>query len=207
VPTSLTKEHRRDRERVLEDDEIAALWRAAERQCYPHGTLVQFLLLSALRRNEAAQLRRSEVDAEFTKITLPPARNKTKIVIQQPLSPAAAELLRSCPPGEWFFVGEYGKPFRNFSREKRTLDRMSNVGDWVLHDLRRTAATLMERAGVRVEVIEACLGHTKRGIVKVYQRHKHAEEKRQALEALAQMILSIVDPTAANNVIPLARGA
>jgi integrase len=57
----LTREDRAGRDRVLEDWELRSIWSACERQGHPHGTLVKFLLLTGLRRNEAAQLRRSEL--------------------------------------------------------------------------------------------------------------------------------------------------
>lgn len=62
----------------------------------------------------------------------------------------------------------------------------------MLHDLRRTAATLMERAGVLPHVIEAVLNHKVRGVAGVYRRHNFVEEKRDALERLANCIHGIV---------------
>jgi integrase len=88
IKTPLTKEDRKGRERVLDDHEIAAVWHAAQRQGRAHGTLVQFLMLTALRRNEAAELRRSEVVEGV--IRLPPERMKTSVAFTLPLSVAAA---------------------------------------------------------------------------------------------------------------------
>jgi integrase len=75
---------------------------------------------------------------------------------------------------------------------------------WTIHDLRRTAKTLMARAGVRPDISERVLGHVIAGVEGVYDRHSYAVEKRHALEALAALVGRIVSPSAAN-VLPLRR--
>jgi integrase len=57
---------------------------------------------------------------------------------------------------------------------------------WVIHDIRRSCATGLQRLGTRLETIEAVLGHisgSRRGIVGTYQRHAFETEARAALEA------------------------
>jgi len=190
VDSPLTKEDRRGRDRVLEDHEIAALWHAAD-HAGVFGKYVQFLLLSSLRRNEAAFLRRGEVDQEFTKITLAPERVKTRVAFTLPLSQAAADLLRRMPAdGELFF------PRGSVSRNKAALERLVNIPHWTLHDLRRTAATLMVRAGVLPHVVEKVLNHVTPGIAGVYQHHNWLEEKKAAMEALADLLSKIVEGNA-----------
>jgi integrase len=194
VPSPLPKRDRAGRDRVLDDHEIAAVWNAAARQGYPHGTFIQFLLLTSLRRTEAAQLRRAEVVNGVMR--LPPERTKNKEPFTLPLSAAAADLLASCPDGEWYFVGtRAGEPYSTFTHGKDALDKLTNVPHWTLHDLRRTAATLMERAGVLPHVIEATLNHKVRGVGGVYRRHNFVDEKRQAMEALANLVREIVGET------------
>lgn len=73
---------------------------------------------------------------------------------------------------------------------------------WVLHDLRRTAKSLMARAGVRPDISERVLGHVIGGVEGVYDRHTYRDEKADALKRLAALIDSIVNPPAAN-VIPI----
>jgi hypothetical protein len=80
-----------------------------------------------------------------------------------------------------------------------------------VHDLRRTAATGLQRLGVRLEVPEAILNHisgSRGGIAGVYQRHDWAAEKRAALDAWAAHVRSIVEGGIAGvNVLALARTA
>ena len=106
------------------------------------------------------------------------------------------------------FPGRNG-PFNGFSKAKEALDKVCGVKDWRLHDLRRTAATGLQRLGVRLEVTEAVLNHiagSRAGIVGVYQKHTWADEKRAALNAWGEHIAVIVEGrTAANNVTRLRR--
>lgn len=74
--------------------------------------------------------------------------------------------------------------------------RKGTVPHWTLHELRRTAKTLMARAGVRPDISERVLGHAIQGVEGTYDRHDYLKEKRDALEALATMIDRIV----ANNI-------
>ena len=70
--------------------------------------------------------------------------------------------------------------------------------NWSLYDLRRTAKTLMVRAGVRPDISERVLGHAIPGVEGTYDRHSYADEKRDALEKLATIIERVVNPVPAN---------
>jgi integrase len=72
---------------------------------------------------------------------------------------------------------------------------------WQLHDLRRTARSLMSRAGVRPDIAERVLGHAIKGVERVYDRHSYRDEKAHALRALASLIETIVNPV--DNVVAL----
>jgi integrase len=192
----LTEQDRKGRTRVLEEHEIAAVWHACERQGHPHGTIVRVLLLTACRVKEITQLRRAEVVNGV--IRLAPERIKTGVPLVLPLSKMALELLASCPPdSEWYFAGERsGGPFTAFSKPKRQLDAMLNIPHWTLHDLRRTAATLMaEQCEVHPHIVEAVLNHKggyKAGVAGVYNKAQYEARKRDALEKLADCIHQLV---------------
>lgn len=75
------------------------------------------------------------------------------------------------------------------------LEKLGVVRDWTLHDIRRTAATGLQRLGVRLEVTEAVLNHvsgSRSGIVGVYQRYGFAAEKRAALEVWGAEVQKLV---------------
>jgi integrase len=94
----------------------------------------------------------------------------------------------------YVFTRDGDKPVSDWSRIKRELDAKSGVAGWVIHDLRRTVATGCERLGVRLQVVEAVLGHSggsKSGIVQVYQRHNYKHEVRDALERWGQHVVTL----------------
>jgi integrase len=76
------------------------------------------------------------------------------------------------------------------------------VPGWVLHDLRRTARSLLSRAGVRPVISERVLGHSIRGVEQVYERYSYRDEKADALNKLAGLIASIIHPPT-GNVVPM----
>jgi integrase len=191
------------RARVLTDDEIRRLWQAADVMPGPFGHYVKFLLLTAARRNEAAHLRWSEIVA--TDWLLPSARNKTKKDLARPLSAAALAVLTRTPriAGSDFVFSADGRRLGGMARRKREIDEASGVAGWQLHDLRRTAKTLMARAGVAPHVSERCLGHVIGGVEGVYDRHSYASEMRVAYEKLAALLDQIVEPKA--NIVAVVR--
>jgi integrase len=167
--------------------------------------LVRFLLLTAARRNEAKLLPWSEINGAEWK--LPAARNKTKTELVRPLSKAAQALLQDLPRidgGELVFTGDGRRPM-SLIAPKHVLDAACGVSGWTLHDLRRTARTLISRAGIAADIGERCLGHTIGGVRHVYDKHKYQAEMAHAFEALAAQIKRIVSPPA-NVVTTLRRG-
>jgi integrase len=192
----------RRRQRTLDDDEIRAVWRAAEFHPSAFGCLVQLLLLTAVRRNEAARTRRSELVGDDW--TIPPQRCKTGLALVIPLSPAAKAVLAKIPligNSDLVFTTDGKVPIGGFSKFKRAFDQACGVTGWTIHDLRRTARSLMSRAKVPSDHAERCLGHVIGGIRGNYDCHEFYDEKKQAFEALAGLIDRILHPQ--DNVVPI----
>jgi integrase len=189
-----TKATERARERILDDAEIRAVWAAAGEMENAFGPLVRFILVTAARRNEAALMRRGEISGDVW--TVPAKRHKSKRDHAVPLSKAAQAIFDGLPiigDGDLVFTHDGKRPVRGFSKFKRTLDQLSGVTGWGLHDLRRTARSLMSRTGVNSDIAERCLGHVIAGVRGVYDRHSFLEEKRAAFEALAAEITRILE--------------
>jgi integrase len=191
------KEHARDR--ILSDDEIRAVWTTAEQGGGVFDRYLQFILLTAVRRSEGSDLSRSEISGATW--TIPAARYKTKIDFVVPLSAAAVELLTKLPVIEgcdYVFTTDARNPISGWTKFKADFDKRCGVTDWTLHDLRRTARSLMSRKGVPADHAERCLGHVIGGVRGVYDRHEYRDEKQRAFEALASIIERIVNPPAGN---------
>jgi integrase len=182
--TSLTA---RARDRILSAEELVAIWRALEQTPYPFGPFIQLLLLTAQRRDEVAHMRWSEIEGDLW--TIPRERYKSGRANAVPLSEPALRILRALPQSGPFVFSTTGHtPISGFSKAKEALDRLSGVTGWRLHDLRRTARSLMSQAGIRSEIAERVLGHAIPGVAGVYDRHSYLPEKRAALAALAAAV-------------------
>jgi integrase len=133
--------------------------------------------------------------------TIPGARYKTKIDHVIPLTEAARGAIERLPKiagATFVFSGDGKRAFSGYSKAKARFDKACGVTGWTLHDLRRTARSLMSRAGVNADIAERCLGHVISGVRGTYDRHAYFDEKKQALEALAALIGRIVSPPAGN---------
>jgi integrase len=196
------------RDRVLSDAELKALWSATLLPPSPFmlrfplgetiptpnvfGALVRFLLLTGARRGEATSLLWSEVEDGVW--TLPAAKNKTGETLVRPLSRAAQAVLATLPRiGDHVFTRSGTGPIGGLNECKKDLSYASGIDGWRLHDLRRTARTLLSRAGVPNDHAERCLGHVIGGVRGVYDRHSFRVEMAEAYEKLAALIREIVE--------------
>jgi integrase len=200
-PVVGTNKHSEDkpRERLLSDAELVKIWKAAPDNGY--GRIVKMLMLTGQRREEIGGLQWSEVEDDL--IALPGERTKNSRGHDLPLSPMALSVLEDQPhvKGRELVFGEGVNGYSGWSRSKDSLDEASGVKGWVLHDLRRTAATRMADLGVHPHVIEAILNHVsghKSGVAGIYNKSTYAAEKRAALELWAnhlQVALAQADGT------------
>jgi hypothetical protein len=87
------------------------------------------------------------------------------------------------------------KPVNGGGKAKRALDReMGNIPPWVLHDLRRVVRSNLSALGIPEHVAELAVGHARKGIQRVYDRHAYEVEIRDALEAWNARLREIVGP-------------
>jgi integrase len=204
------------RDRVLSDAELAALWRVADADGFPFGRLVQVLILTACRRDEARDAPWSEVDLDGRQWLIPGQRTKNSRDHLVPLSDPAAAVLESLPRIKskvpLLFTTTGSTPISGLAKAKARLHEAmtrelgTEPERWTLHDIRRSAITGLQRLGFPLEVTEAVANHksgTLAGVAGVYARHDYASEKRKALDAWAQHVMSVV----AGNVIPLRKPA
>jgi len=197
------------RDRVLDDDELRAIWQAADTMPYPYGPIMQFLSLSAVRRGEAAGLTIDELDLADGLWTIPAERSKVGKARKIPLSGAAVDILREAiaasPDDRLVFCYSPGQVPQNFAREKKRLDALCGVTDWTVHDLRTAIATGLAELGIDEATCDAVLNHmcsaSRSKIHATYQRTDRIEPRRVALETWAQHLLALAgEGPAASNV-------
>jgi len=197
------------RERVLSDSEIRLFWQACDDAGQPFGPLGKLLLLTGQRRGEVGEMTEAEISGDTWHLSSQRTKNGRAHVV--PLSEAAQAVLKGVERvrgTEGYLFTTTGKtPVSGFSKAHSIIAaKMAKlasqeagepveIAQFTWHDLRRTAATGMQRLGFPEGVIEAVLNHisgTKAGIVGVYQRHDYADEKRTALEAWGRYVTALV---------------
>lgn len=206
-------EQPKSRDRVLSDVELAEIWKACGDDDY--GRIVRLLILTAQRRDEVGGMQWSELDTAAKQWILPSARTKNHRDHVLPLVPAAPVLLppRRADRDHVFGdgprrEGDQHRGFSGWSKSKAALDARllaarktidagaEPVPRWTVHDLRRTAATVMaDRLSVLPHIVEAILNHVsghRAGVAGVYNRARYQAEMRVALELWTEHLFSIV---------------
>jgi integrase len=202
-----TKEKAGDR--VLSDPELRAFWVATEdldakrRDAVANGALFRAMLLTGQREGEVAGMRWEEIDPARREWTIPGARTKNSKEHVVHLGDLALAVL---PPAanrrDLAFSTTGNVPALGFGRAKSRLDAAmlkalredrddAELPPFVLHDLRRTATSLMARVGIEPHVADRVLNHvagTIRGVAATYNRFDYRNERRLALEALGWFI-------------------
>jgi integrase len=177
------------RERILSDSEIKTVWESLQdtsRESVVRRAL-KLVLLTAQRPGEVAGMHRREIEGEWW--TIPKGRTKSGREHMVYLTPTAIQLIGSAegyifPSSvvEDIDGGMLDQPILRMALS-RHVHRAGffQLPRWTPHDLRRTARTYMERLGIPEAHSEAVLAHSKKGIVKVYNRHEYEDEKKIAL--------------------------
>jgi len=195
----------KQRERVLDAEEIKALWRGIDNaKCTaPIKQALKFLLVTGQRTSEVAQMSWDEIDQDRRDWTIPGNRAKNKSEHVVPLSKFAWALLKEIKKtsngSDFAFPSVRNGVMRNvpvtspalgyaLRRNKETI----GVDDVRPHDFRRTAGTEMIRLGTSRFVLSCVLNHADRGVTSIYDRHSHYDEKRKALEAWGQHLRRLV---------------
>jgi integrase len=190
-------EGNKPRERVLSDDELAAIWRACRDD--DHGRIVKLLVLLAARRAEVGGMRWGELDMDKGTWTLPAARSKNARAHTLPLMARARSLIEAVPrmvSRDHLFGERAGGGFTNWGRYKDALDARSGVSGWTLHDIRRTVATGLGHLGVQPHIIEQILNHQsghRAGVAGTYNRSPYEREVRAALALWADHVRTLAE--------------
>jgi integrase len=171
------------------------------------------LLLTGARKGEIAAMRHSQLGADGI-WALPGEHTKNHAPLYLPLPQEALDLIAA----QWrvddqdLVFSITGKcEFKNWGHNKADFDRRVHrrlraqaraygqvpdeakaLPNWVLHDLRRTARSLMSRAKVRPDHAERVLNHKIAGVEAIYDRHSYEDEKRDALKRLADLVGQII---------------
>ncbi|EPK7483582.1 tyrosine-type recombinase/integrase [Proteus mirabilis] len=191
------------RERAMSPKEIGILFRELENySCYPTLKLaVKFVLLTLVRKSEFIHATWDEIDFKNRQWVIPKGRMKGRKEHVIYLSDQAMDILtgmKVCAMGsDYLMPGRYDikKPLSNAALNNvidGTVKRINEKGiefePVTVHDLRRTASTLLHEAGYNSDWIEKCLAHVQNGVRAVYNKAEYAEQRRKMLQEWADMV-------------------
>jgi integrase len=190
------------RERVLSDQELAPILAAtADRSAY--SDLVRTLLLTAMRRNEAASLQPRDLDFDRRTIAVRAENSKTRAGRVVPMADGLFDMLRARSrglPKDGYVFGEgsdFKRPFSGFSKRfvRLVAALPREMEPFTLHDIRRTVATGMHSIGVDALVVDDLLGHlsnVRSGVRGIYNRAQTLSRQREAVAAWNARIATLI---------------
>jgi integrase len=177
------------RKRTLNDDELKLAWKAAQDQGYPHGTVVQLLILTGQRRSEIGGLRRSWINQKDRTFTLPDTITKNHKEFTFAYGDMTAAILESVPrrnSTEFLFPSRISddRPLSGWSKYRKEL-KDGIEQHWTLHDLRRTYRTNHAKIGTKSEIGERLINHqssVQSDVEAVYDTWTYLPEMRERQE-------------------------
>lgn len=191
------------RERALSPEEIGIFFRTLDNT----GTLatlklaIKLILITLVRKSELIKAEWSEVDFVNAKWTIPGGRMKAGRPHVIYLSHQAVEImtgLKVCASGsDYLLPGRYdirkhlsGSALNRIINEtvKTAQDNGHDIEHFTVHDLRRTASTLLHEEGFNSDWIEKALAHEQRGVRAVYNKAEYADQRRDMLQRWADMV-------------------
>jgi integrase len=184
------------RERVLDDDELARVWKACSDDAF--GKVIRLLILTGARRAEVGGMRWSELDFERGTWVIPAERVKNGRQHTLPLTPLAISIIESVPRrvGRDHLFGTRSDGGLSHWHAKAELDQRLTIKPWRVHDLRRTLATRLCDLGIAPHVVEQILNHQsghRAGIVGVYNRSSYEREVKAALALWSDHVRALVE--------------
>ena len=185
----IPKSKERSRERVIDLEELKAIWIATAEET-TFNKIVRLLILTGARRTEIGELKAEEIEQDWIK--LQPERVKNSEIYIIPRLPLINQYLPLVEKGYVFgkngFSGWSGavKRLRNrvdAIKASKGIIENSNYSNWTLHDLRRTISTFANEHSLGPpHIIEMVLGHKLRGIASIYNRSEHRSQIQDLLQ-------------------------
>jgi integrase len=186
----------RQRDRVLSEQEIRAVWKALERERPLIAASFKLRLLTAQRGAEILSMRWEHLDLAAGWWTIPGELAKNGRSHRVPLSGAVLTVLdevrRLSDGGQELFPSPSRAGSMQYAQKAVERIRKAAGVEFTGHDLRRTAASHMTSMGISRLTVGKILNHVETGVTAVYDRHSYDREKRQALEEWGRRLAEIV---------------
>jgi integrase len=193
----------KSRQRTLSRPEVGKFLRtlyASDRVSKQDKRALHLILLTLVRKSELRLAQWRHINFEAMEWEIPAEHSKTGKPHIVYLCPRTAELLKGQLPLDFHFgekiAGEYLFPSPGSKTQplsantwNMALGRVNfQMGHFTIHDLRRTAATILAEEGFAPDVIEKALNHTIKGVRGIYNRAEYSEQRKVMLARWAEMV-------------------
>jgi len=186
------------RDRALTPDEIRLFLRAMQTSNIRRQFKIAFqlILMTLVRKSELMLAQWKDVHLDEGEWHIPVENSKTGKPHIVYLSTQARMLFKELKPlassSIWVLPGRgtLAKPFANnaLNQAQKVSLQGQEIPAFTIHDLRRTASTLLHEQGWPSDVVEKALNHTIGGVRGVYNRAEYAEQRKKMLQAWADYI-------------------
>lgn len=204
-----------ERERSLSQDELRQFLQGldAGKLSLVVSSALRVILLTMTRKNEAIKAPWSEFDRDAGLWEVAAERTKLQRSHVVPLSSQAMAVLEALRPdaeeantawSQWVFLGQAGRPLSDTTlNEALSREKWFGLERFTVHDLRRTASTILHEQGWNTDVIEKALNHKMKGVRGIYNKAEYLDQRREMLQAWADYLDALKSGA---KVVPIGKG-
>jgi integrase len=190
------------RERILSDSEIAAFWKKFDDHGPIKSSALKILLLTGQRKSKVSWMRTAHVVDNWWTLPGQPEthwpgvkNSRTHSIF---LSDAVQEIIADVGSDNGFV---FGRAVSGLDAAMRDICQKLGVERAVVHDLRRTFATIVTRLGHNRQSMDRVLNHADRSVGAIYDRHRYLLEDQRLMESVSRHIVAITEGEGGDNVV------
>ena len=195
----------KSRDRYLTTDEIRKFYTALlnSRIYRPRKLGILLSLLTLIRKSELLKAKWEHINFESRIWLVPETKADSKtgnsremvIYMSDQIIEILKELKTIAGNEPYVFVGRQSGTHIShnaFNESQKNALKLTDLADFTIHDLRRTASTHLNEQGFNRDAIEKCLNHSALGVRAVYNKAEYAEERERMLQKWSDFVFSVI---------------
>lgn len=193
------------RDRYLSTDEIRTFYTTLlnSRIYRPRKLGLLLSLLTLLRKSELLRAEWSHIDFDQRIWLIPETKADSKtghsremvVYMSDQIVEILKELKVIAGNEPYVFVGRKAGTHIShnaFNTAQKSALALTNIPDFTIHDLRRTASTHLNEQGFNRDAIEKCLNHSAFGIRAIYNKAEYAEDRIKIMQKWSEFIFNVI---------------
>lgn len=195
----------KSRDRYLSKTEIKVFYTALlnSRIYRPRKLGILLSLLTLLRKSELLKAKWEHINFESRIWLIPETKADSKtgnsremvVYMSDQIIEILKELKTIAGNEPYVFVGRKSGTHIShnaFNESQKNALKLTDLADFTIHDLRRTASTHLNEQGFNRDAIEKCLNHSAFGVRAVYNKAEYAEEREKMLQKWSDFVFSVI---------------